>query len=201
MIADVVYVFSLDDKPIGMIFLENGQDLEINIDAKDRYAKNVTFKGSGAPNNNYYKDKMVLLEKVFGSTLETTSPSFIKKGNEKEQLENLRKELKALLEKYNISKFLYEREKINDEEQLAFFEMTIGKGENNRKGQESVGFVYKNYKGGKTSLEDLKGKYLYIDVWATWCGPCIYEIPYLKKIEKKIPSQKYCFREYIFRFR
>ncbi|UKM64072.1 TlpA family protein disulfide reductase [Flavobacteriaceae bacterium GSB9] len=44
---------------------------------------------------------------------------------------------------------------------------------------------YKNYEGGTTSLEDLKGKYLYIDVWATWCGPCIREIPALKKLENQ----------------
>jgi len=43
---------------------------------------------------------------------------------------------------------------------------------------------YENHKGGTTSLSDLKGKYVYIDVWATWCGPCIAEIPSLKKIEK-----------------
>ena len=44
---------------------------------------------------------------------------------------------------------------------------------------------YENYKGGKTSLSDLKGKYVYVDVWATWCGPCKAEIPSLKELEKK----------------
>lgn len=54
------------------------------------------------------------------------------------------------------------------------------------KGQPSPKFVnYENFSGGTTSLDDLKGKYVYIDVWATWCGPCKKEIPFLKEIEKK----------------
>lgn len=53
------------------------------------------------------------------------------------------------------------------------------------KGKLSPKFNYENHKGGKTSLDDLKGKYVYVDVWATWCGPCIGEIPALKELEKK----------------
>ena len=48
---------------------------------------------------------------------------------------------------------------------------------------------YENYAGGTTSLADLKGKYVYIDVWATWCGPCKREIPFLQKIEEKYKSK------------
>lgn len=51
-------------------------------------------------------------------------------------------------------------------------------------GKKSPEFDYENYNGGKTSLESLRGKYVYIDVWATWCGPCLREIPYLKEVEK-----------------
>ena len=52
---------------------------------------------------------------------------------------------------------------------------------------------YENHKGGTTSLADLKGKYTYIDVWATWCGPCKREIPYLKEIEEEYSGKNIYF--------
>ena len=62
------------------------------------------------------------------------------------------------------------------------------------KGHPSPKFVdYENYSGGTTSLDDLKGKYVYVDVWATWCGPCIREIPSLKKIEKQYHDKNIAF--------
>lgn len=45
---------------------------------------------------------------------------------------------------------------------------------------------------GKTCLlsELTKGKFTYIDVWATWCGPCKAEIPYLAKLVEKEKGNK-----------
>ncbi|MBS9767349.1 MAG: TlpA family protein disulfide reductase [Flavobacteriaceae bacterium] len=54
------------------------------------------------------------------------------------------------------------------------------------KGNPSPTFEnYENYKGGMTSLKDFEGKFVYIDVWATWCSPCRKEIPFMKKLEEK----------------
>ncbi|WP_298500304.1 TlpA disulfide reductase family protein [uncultured Algibacter sp.] len=52
---------------------------------------------------------------------------------------------------------------------------------------------YENYSGGSTSLDDLKGKYVYIDLWATWCGPCKAEIPALKRVEKAYHGKNIAF--------
>lgn len=52
-------------------------------------------------------------------------------------------------------------------------------------GNPAPDFNLVNVNGDKVSLHDLKGKYIYIDFWATWCGPCIKEIPSLKKLEEK----------------
>ncbi len=51
-------------------------------------------------------------------------------------------------------------------------------------GNPSPEFIgYENILGGTTDLEDFRGKYVYIDLWATWCYPCRAEIPFLKKLE------------------
>ena len=49
---------------------------------------------------------------------------------------------------------------------------------------------YENANGGTNSLSDFKGKLVYVDVWATWCRPCLAEIPALKALHDKFKANK-----------
>ena len=47
--------------------------------------------------------------------------------------------------------------------------------------------------GNSHKLSEFKGKYIYIDFWASWCGPCNREIPFLKDLEKTLNNDNVVF--------
>jgi len=45
--------------------------------------------------------------------------------------------------------------------------------------------------GQKFALDEMGGKVVLIDFWATWCGPCNRELPHLKKIAKEFANEPF----------
>lgn len=42
--------------------------------------------------------------------------------------------------------------------------------------------------GNKVDFSSLRGSYVYVDLWASWCAPCRKEIPYLQRLEKEVKN-------------
>ncbi len=40
--------------------------------------------------------------------------------------------------------------------------------------------------GREVDLSKMKGKVVLVDFWATWCGPCVKELPHIKEVYKKL---------------
>lgn len=43
--------------------------------------------------------------------------------------------------------------------------------------------------GGVTSLESLRGKVVLLNIWATWCGPCVREMPAIERAYQTLRAQ------------
>ena len=110
------------------------------------------------------------------------SSQFEQEGKYKEALAELDKlDHPATLPKvYEQKAGLYsrmgEREKAA-EYRLRAAELTLGK--------PAPDFTLKDINGKTVSLKDFRGKVVLLDFWATWCGPCIHELPGLKALYEK----------------
>ncbi|WP_017733734.1 TlpA family protein disulfide reductase [Nafulsella turpanensis] len=51
-------------------------------------------------------------------------------------------------------------------------------------GKPAPNFKLATLEGGEMSLEELKGKVVYVDFWASWCRPCLGEMPAAKKMKE-----------------
>ncbi|QBN19106.1 TlpA family protein disulfide reductase [Flavobacterium nackdongense] len=178
------YLFS-DGNEYTIVYLKNGFDLKMKLDTKT-FDESIVYSGKGAPENNFLAKNALFEAKSDIASLLTAPEADFFGGLDKKKADDLSR----LEDKKLDPEFVSLQKKSIDDNYNAVvkyykknYEANLAKSKLNN--TISAPFEYENHKGGKTKLEDLKGKYVYIDVWATWCGPCRAEIPSLKKVEEK----------------
>lgn len=177
-----------DGHSASTMYLKPEAEIELTYDA-NKFETSVAYKGKGSEESNFLAQYSIR-EEIF------TDMAFAKEPNEFNTLFELkRKEDRESISKGN---FDPEFKKIilssfdNNDRYVAQAYENITRAKKSQ-GKPSPEFNYENHKGGQTKLSDLKGKYVYIDIWATWCAPCRQEIPFLQKIEKKYENKNITF--------
>lgn len=79
---------------------------------------------------------------------------------------------------------------LKDQEYLAMINRHYHKNVPIDDGVFAPNFTVKDELGNPLKLEDLKGKWAYIAVWATWCAPCKIEQPHLEILKKEYADNK-----------
>ncbi len=180
-----------------VLYLKNDMDLQMDFDS-DKIQESIQFKGRGEEENNFLKFKSKHVSSLFGKDykeylgmnvedFDDKTNTFMKDFNsELDKKTSVLDSSFVAKEKADIEEFKINMEAQHQEQLEINAKLGAGKPSPDFKD-------YTNYNGGKSSLSDFRGSYVYIDVWATWCIPCIYEIPFLKKVEKQYADKNIIF--------
>lgn len=176
------------------MFLKNGFDLNLEADVAD-FTATALYSGKGSENTAAMKELFKLEEKELDESkfneLDSTAlfNAFSATERKMDQFFNTRKNLDADALTWMVR---YSGDNLTQMKRYYFASASLKKVL--PAGSPSPEFFnYENYNGGTTSLKDLRGKFVYVDVWATWCGPCKAEIPNLKKLEEDYHNKNIAF--------
>ena len=185
-----IYSFQTSREKRVLIYLKNGFNIDIKGNS-DKFMTSFEYSGEGASNSNFI---LAQLEK--SKKLGDPAALFVLEEEAfNAKINVLEKEYDSILSSYkNLDSALVDMVTTQNKQMFAYFKNNYNSNKKIAKGRPSPKFEnYIDIKGGKKSLDSFKGKYVYIDVWATWCGPCIREIPALDKLEKEYHSKNIAF--------
>ena len=93
-------------------------------------------------------------------------------------------------EKSSLQKYAYKIDSIESPVYKAATEKLLQRLMDFGKGDFAEDFTAHDPKGNPVSLGTLAGKVIYIDMWATWCVPCMQEMPAFEELKKKFSDNK-----------
>lgn len=181
-VSTAEYYFEIGEESTNL-FLSEGDDMEITLDYLS-FDETIKASGKGQKINNYLFKRVLLREKNIYN-----DPNFFEKDSAQfyhdlntffdKEIHNLdclhldshifAEEKEGItMTKKNIGEFYKSKQELKKLELLEY----------------APDFTFEDPNGDSVSLSDLRGKLVFINVWASWCNPCIAEIPYFKELQK-----------------
>ncbi|PSR06269.1 MAG: hypothetical protein BRD49_01380, partial [Bacteroidetes bacterium SW_10_40_5] len=191
--------------PIYYRLLNDGEEVELNDGFYD-YREQINLSDPSYLKIPKYKDYIDALmdskvkEYSDQEAFEDTSRTFLKAKVIKESFNNVT--IQSILVEHQLKRTLQNRGPKEAKPLADLYDDLPKRPEYNKEiqnlredwaaiqnGKQAPAFAYPNMSGDTVRLSDFKGSYVYIDAWATWCGPCKKEIPHLKKLHDSLQNQ------------
>ena len=173
-----------DGMEAATIYLEKGYDLTMNLETAE-FDETIRLSGIGETISNFFFQKYLYEEsevfprlkiidsnefKLLVDSLRTVYISdlyalALSESEKKAGIERIERSMKSISGSFS------------REQKIKLLDRFIG--------QPLGEYQFETATGEKFSTKNLIGKPTYIDVWATWCGPCLGELPDLKALEEE----------------
>lgn len=144
--------------------------------------KDPNYQNSKRSNDSLRKVFMVpLIENLVKKYPDSYATAFVLAGSGRE--------IKSLEKQEQLLAMLSDRMR-KSEEGKKFADYIKGL-KNSKVGSEVANFILPDPLGHKVDFKSLKGKYVLIDFWASWCAPCRQSFPHMREVYKKYKSDQF----------
>ncbi len=176
-----IYSF-LDGKQgeLGELVISKNSKIALTLDEKELF-ESIDYSGNFKLSNNFL---------AYSKKYQNQLSQMVSNGIDQEELEILIDKKGVLINEKGISLNIVDS--LRTYVKLKFSEFSDILKQKNTKylyKESLVNTIGNNFSlididNNNISLKDFQGKYLYIDVWATWCKPCKVEYVFLKQLEE-----------------
>ena len=165
------------------MYIKPGDNIDLEIDTKI-FDESIRYTNSDE--SNFLADKYMMEEHLYDEF--DNFYLYLSDDDFESICNNYKEKITSLLSNISNSVF-YQKEKDNFDNTIKWYSSSRKERELlPKKGEPWIDFTYPNIDGDSVSLSDFKGSVVYVDIWATWCGPCLQELPFLIQLASDYSS-------------